>query len=178
MFGGQRPRDKFKRPLSDQTHFMEMIYTRFKYIIPLTLCAIMVMAVLPAHARDVGIAGCGSQVVNYKNAQWTYAPSGSYDVSSGDRVYWYNTWYHGDSGYQGNYQVGGYYKFSNTGQALMRDSNGNGIIYYISYHQQISNVPAYASVSGSPSSITRWHNYFSTDDWSLHQTSGNTLTLT
>lgn len=136
----------------------------------------MVMAVLPAHASDVGIAQCSSQVVNYKNAQWVYNPSGSYDVTSGDRVYWNNWWYQGDSGYQGTYQVGGINKFSNTDKAMMRDSSGNGLIFEIGYQQQASGT-AYASVSGSPSSITRWHDYYSEDDWSLHETSGNTLSL-
>jgi hypothetical protein len=156
---------------------------RLKYIIPLVLGALMVVAAMPVNASEVNLNPSQSIADNGHNIHWsaTYSES-SHDVSSGDVIVWYNWWGHYDGTYSNNYAASAWDKFNNGNWEIPKEYNNQNQIcaFILSYYQSTDAAAQSTSVTGSPSSFNRYHKYgyYITPDTTVpYTTSTNTVSL-
>jgi hypothetical protein len=136
---------------------------RLKYIIPLAIGALLVLAAMPAYASEIYLYPASSQVQTNHNPVWISHQSEHEYTSSGDKLVWNAWWGHYDDNYQGTYQAFGTDEYSNLGYrepSADYYNPGQALSYYLTYHQSNGGPSiTYNSVSGTPTWFSRWHNY-------------------
>ncbi|CAJ36830.1 hypothetical protein RCIA130 [Methanocella arvoryzae MRE50] len=127
---------------------------KYKYLIPLVLCGLMIAMVAPAYASDVGILSAQSRLDTDNIAKWT--SNSSYqevNFNSGDHLNWYDFKHHYCS-YAPSQNVKSYIKYSGNTYTATEYTLG----YRDSYGTEVS-----WQLWGDNLNVVRTHKYMSSN---------------